>query len=908
MNVQTKLSEVTDILMGFPLLQLEAGRRAAALQARLDSLLISQLMFDGASAITLPIMVETIARYGRLEDERDALEAFLTFVKENVGLDKKRVIEDFIEYWVTLPDERKYAAGGLDKYLSHLISVWDSIHSPLLPQDITFSEVAIRLRISDTGGKTGQASRLNLPGYRKGGVKSPYATSFQLYELLENYPQQERFIILGDPGTGKTTLLLMEAARLAQKNLENIKSPIPVYASLASYSAQSEKKFGYSIFDYFDEEGKNYALINLGRTIQNLANKGKVIFLLDGLDEVHDSIRKSITDRIEGVIPIGIGNRIIYTSRKVGFSGPPGFILLEIAPLNVAEQRELILAVCGEEKTAILLRNIAGRPDLQDMATVPMVLIVLALVVRETNADITEHLYKRTEFLQIAMQILLEGQHKGTGGVLDPERAEDILAAVSLQLHSRLNGDGIDEIFPLSSVEKAVESVSPALLSPWQGARNFIRDVAHHSNIIYPVDTLRRNYRYLHRTFREYFAALEMSKLPFAEQKEKISELVYQQHWAEVLVLLGGLAKETDDYLFELLSAQAGLAVRTLKEIENLSPAVALKILTLESESIRERRQIFLELGRRAESPEWLLDLFRTYVGIVKGHLPRVDLYFMQAILQNSDPVETGRLIKEAFDYLPAVPKDLLGDIYSGDDRLPYWCDVPAGAFRIGAEPHDLDVPPWVPPLIEVYVSSFQIGRVPVTNSMYEVFDPFHRPLRDFQDEVVAEELATHPVVNVSWYEATVFCQWLEGSYPGVRLPTEAEWEKAASWTADGRKLKFPWGNSWNPSLLNCWESGPNRTTPVGAYPEGQSSYGALDMAGNVWEWCLDFFEENIEETIYRLRTNPSDPLASEPSQRNVDRGGGWYYDVGKPFNYLRAADDPADVFSHCGFRISCSL
>lgn len=908
MSFQTKLSEITDILINVPLLQTEGGRRASAIQAGLDNALISHLIFNGATIAVIPIMVETIARYGQLEDKRDALEAFLIFAKENVGLEKKEIIEAFVEHWKTLSDERKYAVGGLEKYLHYIIRAWRNTQSPLLPLDITFSQIAIKLRISNTGSKTGEALKLSLPGYRKGGMKSPYATSFELNELLENLPQHERFLILGDPGTGKTTLLLMEAARLAQKNLDNVKSPIPVFASLASYSAQAEKKFGYSIFDYFDEEGKNFALINLGQTIQNLAAKGKVIFLLDGLDEVHDSIRKSITDRVENVVPSGIGNRIIYTSRKVGFSGPPGFTLLEIAPLNIDEQRRLIRAICGEEKTAILLRNIAGRPDLQDMAAVPMVLIVLALVVRETSVDITEHLYKRIEFLQIAMQILLEGRHKGGGGVIDPEKAEDVLASISLQLHNSLNGRRTDENFPLPVVEKAVESVPSFLLSPWQGARDFIRDVSSHSNIIYSVDTLKRNYRYLHRTFREFFAALELSKLSIVEQKEKIIEFVHEQHWAEVLVLLGGLTKETDDYLFDLLSAQAGLALRTLKEIQNLSPQIAIRILTLESESINERRQIFVELERRSESVAWLLELISIYVDTVKSNIPRVDLYFIQAILQNFDSAEARSIINNAFAYLPPIPQNIIDSVYLGDDVLPYWCEVPSGYFGLGALPSDIDAPDWIPDYTEIYVSSFQIGRVPVTNSLYEIFDPAHREKRDFQDEVLDEELDHHPVIQVSWYEAVVFCQWLEKMYPGVRLPTEAEWEKAASWTSDKQKLKFPWGNDWEPFLLNCWESGPNRTTRVGAYPKGKSPCGALDMAGNVWEWCLDFFEENIEETIRRLQENPRNPYASKPSQRNVDRGGGWYHDVGRPFTYLRAADDPADVFSHCGFRLVRSV
>ncbi len=149
-----------------------------------------------------------------------------------------------------------------------------------------------------------------------------------------------------------------------------------------------------------------------------------------------------------------------------------------------------------------------------------------------------------------------------------------------------------------------------------------------------------------------------------------------------------------------------------------------------------------------------------------------------------------------------------------------------------------------------------------------------------------------YPVVGVSWYEAVAYCRWLteelrvtgyelrvggrdngtstrdfgSGRYE-VRLPTEAEWEKAAR---GEHARRWPWGDDFDPARANTYESGPGRTTPVGKYsPAGDSPYGAADMAGNVWEWCSSLY-----------RGYPYDPDDGredwEAEGRRVLRGGSW--------------------------------
>jgi formylglycine-generating enzyme required for sulfatase activity len=99
--------------------------------------------------------------------------------------------------------------------------------------------------------------------------------------------------------------------------------------------------------------------------------------------------------------------------------------------------------------------------------------------------------------------------------------------------------------------------------------------------------------------------------------------------------------------------------------------------------------------------------------------------------------------------------------------------------------------------------------------------------------------LDNHPAENVSWFDAVAYCRWLTTRLGyEIRLPTEWEWQQAA--TGGSADREFPWGSTWDSRHANTAESGLNRTTAVGVYPQGASPFGVLDLSGNVWEWCLN--------------------------------------------------------------------
>ncbi len=228
---------------------------------------------------------------------------------------------------------------------------------------------------------------------------------------------------------------------------------------------------------------------------------------------------------------------------------------------------------------------------------------------------------------------------------------------------------------------------------------------------------------------------------------------------------------------------------------------------------------------------------------------------------------------------------------------------IPEGSFPMGVPHGDRDGGRDEYPRHDVFVNNFYIDKFELTNGRYLEFvkatrhripqNPKNATRNLWEGEAIAESLIDRPVINVDWADAQAYCQWA-----GKRLPTEAEWEKAAKGTADRR---FPWGNvePTNKHLnFNQQWIGEKTLMPVGSYEAGKSPFGVYDMAGNVWEWVNDWYDAKYYE-----KSPAKNPTGPETGTKRVLRGSGWQNETPTVRIFTRVDSDPTIRNESTGFR-----
>jgi gamma-glutamyl hercynylcysteine S-oxide synthase len=260
---------------------------------------------------------------------------------------------------------------------------------------------------------------------------------------------------------------------------------------------------------------------------------------------------------------------------------------------------------------------------------------------------------------------------------------------------------------------------------------------------------------------------------------------------------------------------------------------------------------------------------------------------------------------------------------------------VSAGSFQMGNSGAGNDAiygNPNESPVHSVTMSGYWIGKYEVTRGQYKKFmnaggynEPSYWSADGWNWKINNSRTApygwgalqdwgsggftqtdNHPVVGVSYYEAEAFCNWAGG-----HLPTEAQWEKAARWNASTNHSNiYPWGDTWNGDYCNCWDDhnsagggyAKNQTAPVGSYSSWASPYGCQDMAGNVGEWCRDWYRVN-----YYSQTPANDPQGPPNGDYDcrVVRGGTWADSSQSCRCAYRNYYSPSDSWLNLGFRLA---
>ena len=191
------------------------------------------------------------------------------------------------------------------------------------------------------------------------------------------------------------------------------------------------------------------------------------------------------------------------------------------------------------------------------------------------------------------------------------------------------------------------------------------------------------------------------------------------------------------------------------------------------------------------------------------------------------------------------------------EDVHPEEVLIPAGTFWMG-DSRGKDNPAH-----KIYLDAYWIDKYEVTNAQYRKFAEAtgRKKPRYSKDSRFDGDL--QPVIGVTWEDARAYCEWA-----GKRLPTEAEWEKAAR---GGESRLYPWGDTYNPNFANHKASRQGQPVAVGSYPQGASPYGVYNMAGNVWEWCADWYEKRYYDI-----SPTKNPVGPADGRDRVIRGGGW--------------------------------
>jgi formylglycine-generating enzyme required for sulfatase activity len=771
--------------------------------------------------------------------------------------------------------------------------------------------------------------------------------------LLDAVIEKRRIVILGGPGSGKSTFLnhlglclALQGSEPEQNWLRRLPNwsqseatLLPIAVTLRDFAqtmtATSEEATPQPLWRFISSRLQAQNLGFVSDALHQALEVGEAIVLLDGLDEIPTAHqRRFVRDSVAAFADRYPRTRLLVTCRTLSYQDSAWQLgklpFVTIAPFDQEKIKAFITAwydtlarlnvmtQAEAERLAQRLQEAIGRPELRDLADNPLLLTVMALVHthRGRLPDARALLYEETvDILLWRWEEIKVAAGTGTAPLRrllhEANRADVDFKRTLWQLAYTVQGqrtagaeDGLADIHEFT-LQKALTELHPDRDRNWAYA--LIQAIKLRAGLL--LERAPEVYTFPHRTFQEYLAGCHLAAAgKFAQTAASLA--AEGAFWRQTILLAVGrlvyLGGDTDKPLALVGELCPRRTPTTDQEWRNIWLA----------------GDVLLEMGlHRVRDSALGLDLLervqqRLVALLQAGALAAGERAAAGDVLaQVGDP----RFAADAW-YLPAEP--LLGFI-----------EVPAGPFIMGRDPAvEEEVKAWEQPH-EVALPTYYMARYPVTVAQFRAFcdDSGYQP----KDGDSLRDPDNRPVRWITWHEAQRYCAWLtetlrtwagtpeplatllrsgaDGSPPWrITLPSEAEWEKAARGASAGADTVriYPWGNEPNPTAVNCAETGLITTSVVGAFPGGVSPYGCLDMAGNVWEWTRSLWGEDYRKPDFGYPYNPRDgreKLEASNAVLRVLRGGSYYERGGAVGCGARDWVNPDYSNGVVGFRIVAS-
>ena len=808
----------------------------------------------------------------------------------------------------------------------------------------TLSEVYVEVRLSpsvERGGPDDPDSALWPREQLKGRVHRDLALPaepFPLHKVIGlSTPEHRRWVLLGHPGSGKSTILRRLALDLLKEG-----DHVPFLLKVTELVAHRGDLMAAMVSAW---PGVPVA------PLRAALDERRAVILLDGLDEALDAVvaRRAVSSAASDVP----GCPVIVASRHTGYT-PQGGKWTELHLCNLGQEEQQTLLATWLNDAARARRELVRMrrsPRMRRLAENPMLLTLVGVLLRlEPTATVPSQHGKLYDEI---IDLLLRCSHDTDRHTVPRQRGHDsarhrvlsnvplarrALGHIALQLHSRTQ-----QVYAIEDIETEITEAKDTdlpqkLKEKFSTPAQFLSDVAQVTGLLVPDrDPNPDGYYFPHRTFREFLAAQALAEDIGAEGLGRITDDQIRgaasrmaaetpstraegelgrvldegrsapAKWSEVLGLTCGLlGPQQGDALVRRVAVEGGadLTRRVLADAVNVNAETVWVLLDVQrdGEAWETRKELLEGLPELVGDLQVTVKLIRRFV-VNTTH--GADLYFARAVLQQiaSGEISGGSVLsldearKEAAEAALSIFAHLQGREEARAAVHALMKPIPEGEFLMGSP--DDEKGRWKDegPQHRVQVSAFSMMAVPVTNEFYEQFDPGHRHERSFQTD--QDDAAQHPVSNVTWYEAAMFAEWV-----GAALPTEAEWEYACRAETTTR---FWSGDDESDLAAVGWYSrnSKGRTHPVGA--KRANEWGLHDLHGNVWEWCGDVWEEDAYQARVEKLTNDTavvtNPTGPKTDLRRVVRGGSFGDETGILRAACRLWDHPGVRFLGLGFR-----